>query len=145
MRKYPVFGVLALALLLSLAGVNTLWARDHQMQNNSCDAEKCCRMVDGKCVPCTGTDCAGKPCKPCKPGECSQSRACNHKTEASLSGAKADASQGCGHGPCKPCPSGQKCSGQSSCKPSGCARMTARDTSPRQHSDHAARTSGIDI
>ena len=145
MRKYPVFGVLALAMLLSLAGVNTLFARDHQMQNAVDDAAKCCRLVDGKCVPCTGTDCVGKPCPPCKPGECSKSGAGLNKTDATMSPTNMDTSKACCPGGSKPCQAGQKCGGQSGCKPSGCAKMTVRDTTVRSHSDHAASARGIDI
>ena len=143
MRKHSFVGVLALAMLLAVAGLSTVYAG--QKQYLTADG-KCCILVNGVCVPCpentTSTD-AAKPakavsissttpalasacgpgqCVPCKPGQCAAGASAAWETTPAntLISSLVQTASACGSGPCVPCPAGQGCSNAASCSPGSC-------------------------
>lgn len=131
MRKHPFLGVLALAMLLAVAGLTTLNAG--QMRTGTGPDGECCVLVDGVCVPCddiAGTantatakpslarlanstsssmsGCDG-PCTPMTPEQCAavgcdpaQCASGTSGKSGALIGAKTQIASACGSGPCVP-------------------------------------------
>ncbi|MCX6834964.1 MAG: hypothetical protein NTW07_07505 [candidate division Zixibacteria bacterium] len=102
MRKHSLLGVLALAMLLAVAGMST--ASAGQKQYLTPDG-KCCILVNGQCEPCpesAGSTTSAEPAKSVSTGSAvpSLASACS--------------------GPCVPCPPGQGCSKAASCSPGSC-------------------------
>jgi len=143
MRKHSFLGVLALAMLLAVAGLSAASAGQKQYLTSD---GKCCILVNGQCEPCPenassttaakpanavsissttpslASACGAGPCLPCKPGECAAGTSAAWETTPAntLISSPVQTASACGSGPCVPCPAGQGCSKAASCSPGSC-------------------------
>jgi len=73
MRKHSLLGVLALAMLLAVAGSTTLSAGN--LKGDHASDGQGCVMQNGQCVPCPK---GGGPCVPCPSGQgCGKAASCS--------------------------------------------------------------------